>query len=201
MWKQKFNRVIDQLKIWQDDKADAYYYQLQKNIQLLTISIKENIIIPCAVPVHGTNIGDLYILQIPGWNYIYHYLTKYSNTSSLLYPKEVNYDYIYAYKELVDNIKDRYDYLELYIITYILYPLYVKWLLNYHNSDHLCRNTLFPNNFDIGHETTYYELILYNDLMNYIEKCKYNEKLLDHYLLIKHLLPPDINVLQFLLLN
>lgn len=204
-WEYQFDQVIRELNLHEHCKADAYYFYIEKKVQYLDLSIKTDIIIPCAVPWFGTYVGQLYILQIPGWEYIYHYLTKYSNTSSLLYPKEVNYDYIYAYKELVDSVKDKYDYLELYTVSHILYPVYIKWLSNHHSSRSIFGgHTCFPNEFEIRYENEYYEFILYIDLMNTVNQIKnseYNDQMIQNYLIIKHKLPKYVNILSYLLLN
>ena len=196
-WKIQFDKVIYTLKLHENKKADAYYFYLQKNIQYLDLPYKTDIIIPCAYKT--TYIGDLYILQTPGWDYIYNYLNKYSHESALNYPTEINYDYIESYLEFVNKVKDRGDYLELMLVSIILFPLYRKWLAVSRSGQ-----TLFRNEFCITAEYTYNMNLLYNNLINLVNQInisEYNEEMIQKYLIIKHKLPRYLNILQYLLLN
>lgn len=194
-WKIIYTYVINELKYHQHCKSDSYYFYLKDTVQFLNLSIKESIIIPCAVSYLGTNVGDLYMITTPGWEYIYHYLHKYIRTSSTQYPLIVNYDYIHNYKYFMDIIKDKYDYLELDLVTDILYPSYYKWLSNYNTIQ-----TIFPNKFVISLEYDYYEWLLYEKLMKHVRIYKYNDDIIRKYLIIKPILPDYVNIIQYLLM-
>lgn len=199
IWKSHFDIVINSLKLYQQYKADSYYFYLEEKIQYLDLECKSDIIIPCAVPLQGTYIGDLYILQTPGWDYIYKYLNKYNTISVLNYPTEVIYDYIESYLGFVNHVKDRYDYLELMLVSSILFPLYRKWL-----SISQSGQTIFNDSFYIIYEYKYYMNLLYNNMIKLINKIKiseYNDKIIKKYIIIQDKLPKYINIVQYLLLN
>lgn len=206
-WRSTFDTVILELMKYEYCKADAFYFRLEEKVQYLDLPYKDHIIIPAAVPFMGTHVGDLYILQSPGWLYIYSYLHKYKDTSSLLYPKEVNYDYVYAYSEFINIIKDKYDYLELITVYDILFPSYSKWLSYPHpcftkkNGDIV---SCFQGRFNLIHEINYFKYTLFDDLIKKVKKIQnsyQNDKIIQNYLIIQKKLPRYVNILQFLLLN
>lgn len=201
-WKHNFDLVINELKLHESHKSDSHYFIIQDKVQFLHLSIKDYICIPPSAPYiyNSLNIGETYIINTHGWEYTYKYLNKFSSESVLLYPKEVIYDYIMSYRNFVDIIKDKGDYLELYNGTYLLYDLYQKWL-RFENTDYgIIGGCLYR-------ESNYYHRVLTDNLRllyNNIIISEYNNEIINEikYLMIKSKLPEFINIiiLQYLLI-
>lgn len=199
---ENFNKVIEQLKEC-TFRAESYIFYIQPNIQYCNTDIKLNINIPINVfenyPYNPFQypywIGNMYIIQTPAWNYIYYYLKKYKYSYRDEYPNHVIYDYLKSYQFVIDMIKDRYDYIELYYGHILLYKSYKKWLFNH-----------YLNEIDIYNDIVYYNFTLESKFKQQMLKEIMDEENCKHYQsyhIIQHLFRLEINsqyILQFLLI-